>query len=137
MWRSAFFACPFWVCFRVGENVWIRLEFIYFADSRLARLPRSSFSFYMSSLLWQIRNSDRSRSVLFPAKYKTESQFSVRKECPNAAANNVVCSLLRGSVQSLKKKKHQKQFIEKKREIIISHRLWQIKLYSIFNLKWL
>ena len=35
--------------------------------------------FYMSSLLWRIRSSDRNCSVLFPAKYKTESQFRLRK----------------------------------------------------------
>ena len=29
----------------------------------------------MLSLLWQIRSSDRNSSVLFPAKYKLESQF--------------------------------------------------------------
>ena len=50
---------------------------------KIRRFPVSPVAAYLFrlfnllSLLWQIRSSDRNFLVLFPAKYKTESQFSV------------------------------------------------------------
>ena len=59
-----------------GQHFWICLEFSQLADSWFARLPRTSVVFTCRHYLMDYcKSTDRNRSVLFPAKYKTKSQF--------------------------------------------------------------